>query len=244
MFSPVARITDMHVCPMQTPAVVPIPHVGGPIIGPGAVTVMAGGMPVSVVGDLAICVGPPDIMVMGSPTVFAMGMPIVRITDMTAHLGMPIVGLPTVMVGDSGGVGSPQAATMSAAKAAAAPFVRSNCNAKAAEAVAAGGAARAAASPGAAASSALVSSTVASSSGPSPSPGAEPASQKTTWVEIEVVDADGKPLRYQKVRVTDAAGTPHVAYSDASGIVRIEGMAAGSCKITMPDLDQSSWESR
>ncbi len=30
-----ARLTDMHVCPMQTPAVVPIPHVGGPIIGPG-----------------------------------------------------------------------------------------------------------------------------------------------------------------------------------------------------------------
>ncbi len=33
---PAARITDMHVCPMQTPSVpVPIPHVGGPITGPG-----------------------------------------------------------------------------------------------------------------------------------------------------------------------------------------------------------------
>ena len=33
---PAARLTDMHTCPMQTPGVPPIPHVGGPIIGPGS----------------------------------------------------------------------------------------------------------------------------------------------------------------------------------------------------------------
>ena len=31
---PAARISDMHVCPMQTPGVPPIPHVGGPIMPP------------------------------------------------------------------------------------------------------------------------------------------------------------------------------------------------------------------
>jgi uncharacterized Zn-binding protein involved in type VI secretion len=32
---PAARITDMHTCPMQTPAFpAPIPHVGGPVVGP------------------------------------------------------------------------------------------------------------------------------------------------------------------------------------------------------------------
>src|SRR5215217_40675 len=62
MFSPIARVNDMHICLMQTPAVVPIPHVGGPVVGPGALTVWAGGMPVSVMGDIAICVGPPDIL--------------------------------------------------------------------------------------------------------------------------------------------------------------------------------------
>ena len=46
MFAPVARVNDFHLCPMQTPAVVPIPHVGGPVVGPGALTVWAGGMPV------------------------------------------------------------------------------------------------------------------------------------------------------------------------------------------------------
>ncbi|UJF17654.1 type VI secretion protein, partial [Vibrio sp. SS-MA-C1-2] len=35
-----ARLTDMHTCPMQTPGTPPIPHVGGPIVGPGAVTVL------------------------------------------------------------------------------------------------------------------------------------------------------------------------------------------------------------
>ena len=28
---PAARVGDMHVCPMQTPGLPPIPHVGGPI---------------------------------------------------------------------------------------------------------------------------------------------------------------------------------------------------------------------
>ena len=78
MFSPIARVNDFHLCPMQTPAVVPIPHVGGPVVGPGAVTVWAGGMPVSVLGDLAICVGPPDVMVVGAPTVLAEGRPVQR----------------------------------------------------------------------------------------------------------------------------------------------------------------------
>ena len=32
---PAARLTDMHTCPMQTPGLPPIPHVGGPIVGPG-----------------------------------------------------------------------------------------------------------------------------------------------------------------------------------------------------------------
>ena len=136
MFAPIARTTDFHLCPMQTPAVVPIPHVGGPVVGPGAMTVWAGGMPVSLLGDLAICVGPPDILCMGSPTVMAEGRPVVRISDMTAHMGAVMVGCPTVLVGDSGGAGSAQAGTMSAAKAGGSAFVRSECNAKAAEAVA------------------------------------------------------------------------------------------------------------
>lgn len=129
MFAPIARVGDMHVCPMQTPAVVPIPHVGGPVLPPGAPTVFAGGMPVAVVGGMATCVGPPDVFIVGSFTVLAAGQPVVRAMDTTAHGGMVPAGFPTVMVGDSGGAGSPQGATMSAAKAGGSAFTRSDCNA-------------------------------------------------------------------------------------------------------------------
>ncbi|MDY0083285.1 MAG: PAAR domain-containing protein [Ignavibacteriaceae bacterium] len=66
---PAARVSDMHVCPMATPAPAPIPHVGGPIIPPGSPTVLIGGMPAARMGDMAICVGPPDSIVMGCMTV-------------------------------------------------------------------------------------------------------------------------------------------------------------------------------
>ena len=99
MGQPAARITDMHVCPMQTPAVPPIPHVGGPIIGPGAPTVLIGGLPAAVVGDSATCVGPPDSLVMGSTTVLLGGKPAIRMGDTSAHGGSIVAGMPTVLIG-------------------------------------------------------------------------------------------------------------------------------------------------
>jgi uncharacterized Zn-binding protein involved in type VI secretion len=96
---PAARMTDMHVCPMQTPAVPPIPHVGGPIIGPGAPTVLIGSLPAAVMGDSVTCVGPPDSLVMGSTTVLIGGKPAIRMGDTSAHGGSIVAGLPTVLIG-------------------------------------------------------------------------------------------------------------------------------------------------
>lgn len=100
MPQPAARLADMHVCPMQTPALVPIPHVGGPIIGPGMPTVLIAGQPASVVGDMCTCVGPPDVIVKGSATVIIGGKPAARMGDTTAHGGSIVVGCPTVLIGD------------------------------------------------------------------------------------------------------------------------------------------------
>ena len=67
---PAARLTDLHVCPMVTPAgPAPVPHVGGPITGPGAPTVLIGGVPAARVGDMLVCTGPPDVVAAGCPTV-------------------------------------------------------------------------------------------------------------------------------------------------------------------------------
>lgn len=94
---PAARLTDMHVCPMVT---VLVPHVGGPILPPCCPTVLIGGLPAARITDMAVCVGPPDIIVMGSATVLIGALPAARLGDMTAHGGM-IVGpcCPTVIIG-------------------------------------------------------------------------------------------------------------------------------------------------
>lgn len=97
---PAARITDMHTCPAQTPAFPsPIPHVGGPIIGPGILTVLIGKLPAAVMGDNCVCVGTPAGIVKGSATVMIGGKPAARIGDTTAHGGSIVVGCPTVMIG-------------------------------------------------------------------------------------------------------------------------------------------------
>lgn len=75
-----------------------VPHVGGPILGPGAPTVLIGGLPAAVVGDMCNCVGPPDAIVMGSATVLICGKPAARMGDMTAHGGSIVVGVPTVNI--------------------------------------------------------------------------------------------------------------------------------------------------
>jgi len=92
-----ARITDFHTCPMVNPG--PVPHVGGPILPPGAFTVLIGGMPAARVGDMAVCVGPSDTIAMGSATVMIGGMPAARMGDSTAHGGVIVAGCPTVMIG-------------------------------------------------------------------------------------------------------------------------------------------------
>lgn len=96
---PAARVTDFHTCPMVTPGLPPVPHVGGPVIGPGVPTVLIGGLPAAVLGDTATCVGPPDVIVKGSATVLIGGRPAARMGDSTAHGGVVALGLPTVMIG-------------------------------------------------------------------------------------------------------------------------------------------------
>ncbi len=93
---PAARLTDMHACPMVTGVV---PHVGGPIIGPGEATVLICKMPAAVVGDSLVCVGPPDTIAKGSGTVMIGGKPAARMGDSCAHGGTIILGAPTVIIG-------------------------------------------------------------------------------------------------------------------------------------------------
>jgi len=127
---PAARLTDLHICPEVTGVV---PHVGGPILAPGAPTVLIGGLPAARVADMVTCVGPPDTIVQGSTSVLICGQPAARMGDQTAHGGVIALGCFTVLIGDSGGGGGAGAAgagpqtphpCLQAAAAAGAPFVR------------------------------------------------------------------------------------------------------------------------
>jgi len=84
---------------MVTPGLPPIPHVGGPVIGPGVPTVLIGKLPAAVMGDTVVCVGPPDAIIEGSATVMVGGRPAARLGDTTAHGGSIALGCPSVMIG-------------------------------------------------------------------------------------------------------------------------------------------------
>lgn len=96
---PAARLTDFHECPEVTPGLPPIPHVGGPIVGPGEPTVLIGKIPAARIGDQMVCVGPPDSIITGSTTVLIGGMPAARMGDKTAHGGSIVTGAPNVLIG-------------------------------------------------------------------------------------------------------------------------------------------------
>ncbi|AXE16395.1 hypothetical protein DR864_00960 [Runella rosea] len=100
MGKPAAAVGDMHICPMVTPGTPPVPHVGGAILPPGAPTVLIGGKFAATFGNMCVCTGPPDSIVLGSMGVFIGGNPSARIGDTTAHGGNIVLGNFTVLVGD------------------------------------------------------------------------------------------------------------------------------------------------
>jgi len=61
-------------------------------------------------GDMCVCVGPPDSIVLGSAGVMIGGKPAARMGDQCAHGGAIVLGCPTVLIGEtssgSGGPGS------------------------------------------------------------------------------------------------------------------------------------------
>ncbi|PKQ62884.1 hypothetical protein BZG02_11870 [Labilibaculum filiforme] len=101
---PIATIGSMHVCPMVSGLV---PHVGGPIVGPGAPNVLINGKPAALMGDMCVCVGPPDVVAQGNPAVLINGVPVVCQGDLTAHGGVVMSGEANILI--STATPSPQA---------------------------------------------------------------------------------------------------------------------------------------
>jgi uncharacterized Zn-binding protein involved in type VI secretion len=94
---PAARLMDNCVCPAATG---PVPHVGGPITGPGCATVIIGKMPAAALGDVTVCVGPPGTVAPGSTKTLIGKKPAIRLLDTGGHGGKIVgPGCPTVLIG-------------------------------------------------------------------------------------------------------------------------------------------------
>jgi type VI secretion system secreted protein VgrG len=65
---------------------------------------------------------------------------------------------------------------------------------------------------------------------------------KTTWIEIELVDMDDKPIPGEPYRITMPDGSVHTGTLDDKGFARVEGLEPGSVKVTFPKLDKDAWE--
>jgi len=72
--------------------------------------VLIGNLPAARATDMAVCVGPPDVIAKGSTIVLIGGMPAARLGDLTAHGGVITVGLPTVLI-EALAVGAPVVST-------------------------------------------------------------------------------------------------------------------------------------
>jgi type VI secretion system secreted protein VgrG len=64
---------------------------------------------------------------------------------------------------------------------------------------------------------------------------------KTDWIEINLVDADGKPVPGERYQVTLPDGSVDEGTLDDKGHVRIDHIDSGTCKVTFPDRDQLAW---
>ena len=208
----------MHVCPMQTPAVVPIPHVGGPVVGPGCPTLLIGGMPAAVMGDMCVCVGPPDSVVLGSTGVFFGGKPAARMGDTCAHGGTITLGCPTVLVGETG-AGSPGAlgmAGLAAAGAAASSSLNSLKN-----------------SVGAGTMKNVLNQEAlaqAASNGDGLAPRTD---TKDLTAQFTLVDEAEKPLNGKKYEIETTDGKKYNGQTDGSGkTATVTGVTPADCRVT------------
>jgi uncharacterized Zn-binding protein involved in type VI secretion len=199
-----------------------VPHVGGPITGPGVPNVLIGGMPAAVVGDVCVCVGPPATIVMGSAGVMIAGRPAARMGDLTAHCGNIVLGCPTVLIGEVGGA-APGAGAVAAAMAGA---VHSSFPASAAVAGAVAGAAP------------PLPATVAGAEAMKP----QQQTADRSWFQAQVKYDDGTLAAGVTYRLKLPDGTERTGTTDPQGMVREGGVPPGQCSLSLPELEGTSWE--
>jgi len=247
-----------------------VPHVGGPIIAPGAPTVLIGFLPAARMTDMVTCVGPPNMIMMGSPTVLIEFLMAARMGDPTVHGGVIILGEPTVMIGEAG-MGSPGAVVVTPPPGGGGGGGGGSSNPAGGPAETAGSGITAGASrtdtwtppPFVVAPDAAVmqfgaqgmrsgQAQVLAQAAADGTPFCQVCSaqgttavvvspNKTSWVEIELVDDQGQPVPGETYQVRLSDGSLFIGTLDGRGQARIEGIDSGTCQITFPDRHSTDW---
>ena len=71
---------------------------------------------------------------------------------------------------------------------------------------------------------------------------AEKPKEKKAWIEIILVDMEGKPMPGIKYRITPPGGAPKEGSLNEHGQAGLYEIEPGNCKITFPDLDKEAWD--
>ena len=71
-----------------------------------------------------------------------------------------------------------------------------------------------------------------------PPPPSKPAK---TWVEVELVDWEGKPAANERYEIHLPDGSLQEGRLDPSGRARFTGIDPGTCQVTFPDFDAREW---
>lgn len=70
----------------------------------------------------------------------------------------------------------------------------------------------------------------------------EKPKEKKAWIEIILVDMEGKPMSGVKYRITPPGGTPKEGRLNQHGQAGLYEIEPGNCKVTFPDLDKEAWD--
>jgi len=69
----------------------------------------------------------------------------------------------------------------------------------------------------------------------------EEKKEKTSWIEIELLDEEDNPVPGEKYEIELPDGTIAKGSLDGDGFARVDGVKPGECKVCFPELDGEVW---